>query len=242
MTDSKLINEYTMTNREYIQKAKEIVEKYNLQKYVDVLLDYWEENPTTLGHGFEHVLKAGVECYLLAADNGYTKPEELFVGGLYHDIYRPAKGQDAAEDHHEETAAAIKSVFDNNGLSKYIKNKIIIFLDTQDSWRKGDSKNIPDFDLYLFLGERATHRSLMADAYAWASNQYTKKNGLEPIYTSHLRTTYGLVKYQLDVWKVMMKYQYLKVLKGELMLILKCILMLRINTKKIEKLNISMSI
>jgi len=200
----------TEKDKQYIEKARQIIAQHDLQKYIDVLLSYWEENPTTLGHGFEHVLKAAVECYIFAKDNGYQYPEELFVGGLYHDIYRPAEGKDASEDHHEETAAAIESVFTKNNLSSEIKEKLINFLNNQESWRKGNAEIKEEFDLYLFLGERATHTTLMADAYAWASNQYAKENNLPPIYQDHIRTTYALIRYQVDVWKVFMKYRHLK--------------------------------
>ena len=199
-----------MNTQQYISKAKEIILKHDLQKYVDVLIDYWTENPTTLGHGFEHVLKAAVECYLFAAENGYASPEELFVAGLYHDVFRPAEGKDASEDHHEESAEVIKTLFTENNLSTEIKDKLINYLMTQDEWR-GKSDTIEnEFDLYLFLGERATHTSLMADAYAWASNQFAIQHGGKPIYDSHLRTAYGLVRYQVPVWKIFMNYLHLK--------------------------------
>ncbi|HRN86786.1 MAG TPA: HD domain-containing protein [Candidatus Dojkabacteria bacterium] len=91
------------TDKEYLQKALEFVETNELREYVDALLDYWEENPiSSLGHGFGHVMEVAVEAYELAVINKYKNPKLLFLAGLFHDVYRPAKGEDGSEEHHWE--------------------------------------------------------------------------------------------------------------------------------------------
>lgn len=193
----------------YPNIAKKIITEHSLQNYVDVLLDYWQENPTTLGHGFEHVLKAAVECYELAKDNEYSSPVELFIAGLFHDVYRPAEGKDAKEEHHKETGRILRKLFKDNDLDNIILKKLLKNTDEQDNWRHGDDEP-SDFDLFLFIGERAAHGTLMADAYAWASNKYCKENKLPLAYRDHLDTMNAIAQYQPPVWKIFKKYKDLK--------------------------------
>ncbi|MEI7578947.1 MAG: HD domain-containing protein [bacterium] len=191
---------------DYFTKAHQIIKKYQFEHYLTSLFNYWLENPTSLGHGFEHSLKAGVECFELAKLNDYPQPEELFVGGLLHDIFRPAEGAGGKEDHHEAVSGILKQLFPDDPMII----KLISFSDQQESWRGKKISPTELYDLYLFLGERACHTKLMTDAYAWASNQYKLAQGQPPKYTSHQLTLSDFFYYQLEVWDIFIKNQSVK--------------------------------
>jgi hypothetical protein len=195
-----------MTDQEYLSKALQIIKDYDLQHYVDSLLSYWQKNPTTLGHGFEHVVKAAVECYLLAEENGYDKLAEIFLGGLLHDVYRPVEGKAAKEDHHEECATILNELFSKDTKISYL----VDYLTTEEEWR-GKRILPPDgYKLYLFIGERATHTSLLTNNYVWASNKFAKDHGQDLKYKDHQTAIYHFFYYHLEVWDVFIKAQHLK--------------------------------
>lgn len=189
--------------KDYLKLAKNLIDKHDLRKFVDILLSYWEENPTTLGHGFWHVLKVAVESYEIGELNGYEKCEDLFVGGLFHDIYRPAEGLGANEDQ-TKGAEIVEKLFAKNDIGSELTERIVGAIKTHDNWR--GEKNLPLYDLYLSLGDKASHDITQVYSYCWASNKYAKENNLPPFFSNHLQGIYAMVKYQQRAWEVLMKH------------------------------------
>jgi len=110
----------TYSCRDYLSASKKIVDKHGLQRYVDILLDYWEQNPATLGYGFGHVLEVAVEAYEIGEMNDYDKPEHLFIDGLFHDIYRPVESKDGEEEHGATELRLSSFFFRRNNITKEI--------------------------------------------------------------------------------------------------------------------------
>ncbi len=193
-----------MTIQEYISNAKEIIEEHELQKYQDLLLDYWENNPPTMGHGFMHVLMVAVRAYEFSLLNKYPEPEHLFLGGLFHDVHREAEGRDGDES--QMLSAKILNDLFNGGDAKVpheIAYKIISAVNSHDSWRNED--NAPLFDLILSTADKACWKESVYP-YVWASNKNTFETSGKKTFETHLRMLYGLVKYQQRAWEVMIKH------------------------------------
>lgn len=188
---------------EYISKAKKIVEEHDLQKYVDMLLDFWEKHPTTLGHGFEHVLRTAVQGYEIAELNDYPDPEHLFIGGLFHDVHRPAEGEDGEEDQYLSLKISI-DLFYNSKIPSEIATKVLHAIESHDNWR--GKQDAPQYDVLLSMADKASHSELIAYSYIWSSNKYQIEKIGKPVYTSHLQGLYAFGKYQIRAWEVMMKH------------------------------------
>jgi len=189
--------------KDYLHLAQKIIIRHKLQSYVDLLLDYWAENPTTLGHGFSHVLEVAVEAYEIAKLNNYPQPEHLFIGGLFHDIYRPAEGKGGNED--QTLGAKItKDLFDKNKVPEEITQKIYAALISHDDWR--GEKQVSIFDLLLSTGDKAAHDFTVTYGYIWASNKFAKDKGEKPFFTNHLHDLYLFMQYQMRAWEVFMKH------------------------------------
>ncbi|MFS8131413.1 MAG: HD domain-containing protein [Candidatus Dojkabacteria bacterium] len=189
---------------DFISEAKNISSKYNLNKYIDILLNYWESNPTSLGHGFSHVLKVAVYSYQLGQRNNYEKPEDLFIGGLFHDIYRPVEDKGGEEDQTKGAEITEKLFLENNidpDLTSKIKGAIL----SHDNWIGTD--NVPQFDLILSTGDKASHDTLLTDSYVWASIKYSKEKGQSPVFKNHLDTLSLFMKYQQRAWSLFKKHQ-----------------------------------
>ncbi|HRP36551.1 MAG TPA: hypothetical protein PLS50_01960, partial [Candidatus Dojkabacteria bacterium] len=62
-----------------------------------------------------------------------------------------------------------------------------------DDWKA--EKNPSEFAQILFVGDKAVLHSRMADAYAWASNQYAIQNNKDLPYPTPLHTMQGYIKY-----------------------------------------------
>lgn len=192
----KLENEY------YTTKAKKVVNKYNLKKYVHALVNHWKTNSyPSLGHGFGHVLEVAVEGFELAQLNKYTKPEELFIAGLYHDVYRPAEGKDGSEDHHLESFTQAINILSSIGTEKDFINKFQYAL--SDKWKESDQ--VDDFSQLLFLADKSALTTEMADAYAWASNKHCIENSSSPAYPTALSTLRGFVHYSDKILAIVIK-------------------------------------
>jgi hypothetical protein len=187
-----------------LARAAKIVEKFNLQKYVNVLVNYWSQNPPTAGHGFAHAVGVGVEAYQFGIDNRYEHPEYLFLGGLFHDIYRPAEGQHGEEDQ-TPGAEVVAKLFDENGLDSTAKDLIVGAIKSHDSWRRED--NPPKFDLYLSLGDKSMMNTLLADSYVWINNRKRELENRESVYSNHIETLTSFYKYQIRAWEILMKYK-----------------------------------
>lgn len=104
--------------------------------------------------------------------------QDLFVGGQFHDIYRPARGEGGNEDHHKESAG--KKLLIKLDPDAVIMNKIVAALIFHDKWYK--EKSPPQFDLFFSYGDKAAHDVLMTDANAWASNKDSIKETGKPHY------------------------------------------------------------
>jgi HD superfamily phosphohydrolase YqeK len=192
-----------MQQTELFKLAYKVAEENNLLSYINILLNYWEENPPTLGHGFVHVLNVALNCYDFAGENSYPKPADLFVAGLFHDIYRPAEGQDG-EENQSEGAKVVEELFSKNKIDPELTGKIVKAINSHDSWR--DSEDPPLFELLLSVADKASLNSDMTYQYVWASNKQAREKNAKPPYTSHFRALYGFVKYQQRAWEIFARH------------------------------------
>lgn len=189
---------------DFISEAKVIIEKHQLKQYINILFDYWASEPPTLGHGFAHVIKVAVNSYLLGVENNYPSPEELFVGGLYHDIFRPARGQDGEEDQTGGAKITAK-LFQENNTDQKLTEKVLAMINSHDNWRTQD--NPPLFDLFVSLGDKWAHDPHCFYTYMWASNKFLEGQGKPVEFDSHLRVFSFFVKYQQRAWEIFYKYK-----------------------------------
>lgn len=192
--------------KETISQAKVIVAKHNLGLYINILFDYWASEPPTLGHGFAHVIKVAVNSYLLGVENNYPNPEELFIGGLYHDIFRPARGQDGEEDQTGGAKITAKLFLENN-IDQKLTEKVLAMINSHDNWRTQDNPLL--FDLFVSLGDKWAHDPHCFYTYMWASNKYLQTQSKPPEFDSHLRVFSFFVKYQQRAWEIFYKYRNL---------------------------------
>jgi hypothetical protein len=187
---------------DYLSRAKEIINLHSLEPYIQSLLDLWvDSEPPSLGHGFGHVLEVAVECYELAQINSYEYPQELFIAGLFHDVYRPAEGKDGREDHHQKSCELSLQILESlDAKPEYIERFKFAL---SDDWKK--MEELDDFSSLLFLGDKSRLNREMADAYAWASNNYCLNNGKEIVYKSALHTMNGFVNYFHKIIPILLK-------------------------------------
>lgn len=185
------------------KKSLDIISRYRLEDYINVLLDYWESNPPIPGHGFWHILEVAINSYELGILNNYKNPDYLFIGGLFHDIYRPAEGKHGEEDQ-TYGAEVVKKLFEENKFPTKIKNLITNAILSHDSWRKGG--NVNRFDLLLSLGDKAAHRLLLTDSFVWITNRNMETRSKFKIYSTHLETLAAFYRYQLRAWEIFMKF------------------------------------
>jgi HD superfamily phosphohydrolase YqeK len=189
-------------NTNYLLKAKEIIHGNDLEPYVQSLLKLWiDTNPPSIGHGFGHVLEVAVESYELAQLNRYEKPQELFIAGLLHDVYRPAEGKDGQEDHHQRSYELALKILEGMKSEANFVTKFKYAL--SDEWKQGE--NLDEFASILFLGDKSCLDRRMADAYAWASNKYCEINGKDLVYKSALSTMNGFVHYFHKIIPMLLK-------------------------------------
>lgn len=188
----------------YISETKRIKEKHDLDLYINTLFNYWASEPPTLGHGFAHVIKVAVNSYLLGVENNYPKSEELFVGGLYHDVFRPARGQDGEEDQTGGAKITAK-LFQDNNIDQKLTEKVLAMINSHDNWRTQD--NPPLFDLFISLGDKWAHDGHCFYTYMWASNKYLQNQNKPIEFDSHIRVFSFFVKYQQRAWEIFYKYR-----------------------------------
>ncbi len=191
-------------NTDYLLKAKEIIHSHDLEPYVQSLLRLWiDTSPPSIGHGFGHVLEVAVESYELALLNKYEKPEELFIAGLLHDVYRPAEGKDGQEDHHQRSYELALKILEGLKSEANFVTKFKYAL--SDEWKQ--SQKLDKFSCLLFLGDKARLDRNMADAYAWASNVYCILNGKQIVYKTALHTMNGYVQYFHKILPMLLKIE-----------------------------------
>lgn len=192
------------TDTQYINQTKEIVVKHNLEKFIDILVDYWAENPPTLGHGFHHVLRVAVEAYQLGIENDYEAPEDLFVGGLFHDIHRPTESGEGNED---QTLGAeiVKKLFSKNEIDSDLTSKVVAMINSHDNWRH--QENPPQYDLLISVADKICMNSLLSDSYVWAVNNHALEGGNKPILTSHFTNLANWLNYQTRAWEIFKNYR-----------------------------------
>jgi len=189
--------------KNYLKLAAGYIKKQNLQKYIDIILQYWKKNPTSLGHGFSHMLKVAVTSYETGLKNKYPQPEHLFIGGLFHDIYRPAIYASGDED--QRLGADItRKLFVANKISTDITAKVLAAIISHDEWR--NLKDPPIFDLIISIGDKIVHDYSVAYNYVWAVNKYYKANTGKPVFTTHQGTLAVFNKYQQRAWEIFTKH------------------------------------
>jgi HD superfamily phosphodiesterase len=196
-----------MDSEDYLKLALEISNKNNLTPYIKMLTHYWSMNSPTPGHGFLHAIQAAVEAYTYGEDNNYPNPEYLFVGGLFHDVYRPAEGKHGEED---QTLGAdvVQELFISHNIEPHLTELIVKAIKSHDGWRNED--NPPLFDLYISLGDKAAHTTLLTDSYVWICNRNRILENRSLVYTNHLQTLTSFYKYQLRAWEIINKFNYVK--------------------------------
>lgn len=192
-----------------LSSAKKIISQYNLEKYIEILLDYWEKHPTSAGHGFAHVLKVAQNSFELGVKNNYENPDELFVGGLFHDIYRPIRDEGGNEDQ-TKGADITRKLFEEKDIDKKLTSKVVSMILSHDSWR--DSNQPPMLDLLISVGDKISHSALIAYSYVWASNKFAEEQGKEKMFSNHFHTLYVFNKYQQRAWDIFMKFN--KIVNG----------------------------
>src|SRR3972149_9369687 len=189
--------------RNYLVLAKKIIGEHKLQKYIDIILQYWKKNPTSLGHGFSHMLKVAVTAFEVGIQNKYPQPTHLFIGGLFHDIYRPAIYASGDED--QRLGADItRKLFVANKISTDITAKVLAAIISHDEWR--GLKDPPIFDLIVSIADKIVHDYTIAYNYAWAVNKYYLANTGKPVFTTHQGTLAVFNKYQQRAWEVFTKH------------------------------------
>ncbi|MEP7104123.1 MAG: HD domain-containing protein [Candidatus Dojkabacteria bacterium] len=188
---------------DYIIEAKKIIEDKNLSKFIKILLDHWESEPTSLGHGFSHVLKVAVNAYNFGKSNNYEKPEDIFVGGLFHDVYRPAEDK-AGEEDQTKGADVIKELFQKENIDSNLIDKVTGAILSHDSWV--GTENPPLYDLILSTADKASHDNMIADSYIWASLKFTNEKNIAPVFKNHLDTLVLFLKYEQRAWSVFKKH------------------------------------
>jgi hypothetical protein len=152
-------------------------------------------------------VNVGVEAYKFGTDNDYTNPKCLFLGGLFHDIYRPADGQHGEEDQTPGASVVLKLFIENN-LDQAAMNLISGAIKSHDGWRTEDSP--PVFDLLLSLGDKAAHDTLLTDSYVWINNRRKEIAGENFIYTNHWQTLTSFYQYQRRAIDMITKYGNIK--------------------------------
>lgn len=186
-----------------IKQVKKVINRYNLHKYIKALVNHWCLHPPTLGHGFAHAIDTAVEAYNLGKLNKYSEPEELFIGGLFHDIYRPAEGKDGEEDQ-THGAKYVKSIFKELNANQKLAKKVVSMIESHDNWRKKDKP--PMFDLLISIADKAVFSPEQAYSYAWSSNKFAVSKGKPLPYASHLSNLLSFSKYQTRAWEIFNKY------------------------------------
>jgi HD superfamily phosphohydrolase YqeK len=198
------VNEISNPRLNYLGEYDMLKSKFpEVVGYVDLLLSHWKENPTTLGHGFAHVLAVAIEAVKLGEANNYNNPVELFIGGLFHDIYRPAEGLDGGEDQ-SRGAAITHKLLEEHGTNHDIVEKVVNMINSHDEWR--DQQNPPILDLIVSIADKISHTPIITNSYVWASNKYLKEHNMPPKYKSHMQTLYAFNKYQMRAWEIFMKH------------------------------------
>lgn len=185
-----------------IKKAREIIEKFKFEQYIEELVDHWCKHPPQ-GHGFWHAIDVGVNSFEIAKDNKYPHPEYVFLGGLFHDIHRPATGEGGEEDQ-REGATFVEEIFNRVDPKHPAKQLIIDAILTHDNWI--GEQNPPLFSLYLSYGDKASFTKLLSDSYVWASNKYSRENHGKASYTDHLQLVYLFIRYQQRAWSLFYKH------------------------------------
>jgi len=149
------------------------------------------------------VIKVAVEAYEIGKLNKYDHPEYLFVGGLFHDVHRPAEGEDGEEDQYLSLKITIDLFYKAN-IPASIATKVLHAIESHDNWR--GRKQIPQFDLLLSTADKAAMSPIISYGYVWASNKYSAEKIGKPIYTSHLQLIYAFLKYQQRAWEIFIKH------------------------------------
>jgi HD superfamily phosphohydrolase YqeK len=188
-----------MPNKEVITQSKIIANRHQCEHLIDAVLEYWENNPPTLGHGFAHILEVAVNGYEFAQKNQYPEPIELFIAGLYHDIYRPAEGKDG-EDDQRKGAEISQEILRKHNVAEETVSKLYTALMSHDDWR--GTEKVSDYELILSTADKASHNSKIVYGYSWASNKKLEK----AFYSSHKQALYAFSKFQLRAWEIFMKH------------------------------------
>jgi hypothetical protein len=192
-----------MKSQEVIYRATEIIIKHNLQRYLSAFAEYLVKNPPQLGHGFAHAIDVAIASYDLAILNRFEHPEYLFIGGLFHDIYRPSLGEAAQEDQ-TPGADISKQILQDLNAPQELIDYIYHALKTHDEWRK--ESQAPVFDLLLSIGDKIAYDARNGYAYTWSSTKLVKSLGKSMPYNTHQEAMRYFVVYQQRAWEIFTKF------------------------------------
>ncbi|MDQ7020271.1 MAG: HD domain-containing protein [Candidatus Dojkabacteria bacterium] len=141
---------------------------------------------------------------MLGQLNEYNSSKDLFIGGLFHDIYRPAFDGTGNEDQ-TKGAEITESLLKKEGVDNSLVEKIIHMINSHDDWR--DQEEPPQYDLLLSIADKICISYMHSDTYVWSVNRYCISNGLEPKMTSYFDNLVLWLKYQKRAWEVFYKYK-----------------------------------
>jgi len=192
-----------MKTNETVARAAEIIQKYSLQEYLKEFTLYFSKHPPQLGHGFGHAIDVAIASYDLAVLNNYVNPEYLFIGGLFHDIYRPSLGEAAQEDQ-TPGAKISKNILEKLNAPTKLIESIYHALKTHDDWRKEEIA--PTFDLLLSIGDKIAYHARNGYSYTWSSSKMVKSLGREMPYNTHHEAMKYFVIYQQRAWEIFTKF------------------------------------
>ena len=141
---------------EMVQKADE--------KVINFLSDY----PPEVGHGYSHLKKVARECYLVAKDEGLAKPELMYLVGLGHDLYRPAEGKNAQEDHEKKSGEFVKQIFSDLLTTEDINLVVETIVDHDQAIKEKRGTKMMEI---LSLVDKKDMNAQRWMGYAYASNK-----------------------------------------------------------------------
>jgi len=156
------------------------------------------KEPPTLGHGYSHLKKVARLACLVALENNFKQPEIAYIGGLLHDLYRPAEGEAGQEEHEEEVAKRAKGLLKKTEFSSNSYEIVEAILDHDEIIQKGKSNTLMEI---ISITDKADMSFQRAVAYCWASNKTLEERGIVA-YKSFYEIIRDFCLYQVKAWRV----------------------------------------
>lgn len=189
-----MINE--RINNSITEPLRDFENSEKIKKVEVVLIDFLVSSPPEVGHGYSHFKKVARESYLLGEKEKVDRLDLLYISGLCHDIYRPANGQGAQEDHEVKSGEIIFEIF-KSVLPKNDLDLIIQTIVNHDEAIIG--KQCTKMMDILSLVDKKDMSAQRWMAYAWASN---KNNGKNKPYKNFENIFESFKRYRLKAFKV----------------------------------------